>query len=90
MLPNVELTLLVGRYAQVRNLGAAAGKSVVEAFRIADLADGGEILVSEDTRNALPADADVEFDAGRDVELKGLKGVRHVYGVKWSINRHIK
>ena len=33
MLPNVELTLLVGRYAQVHNLGAAAGKSVVETVR---------------------------------------------------------
>ncbi len=33
MLPNVALTLLVGRYAQVHYLGRAAGKSVVETVR---------------------------------------------------------
>jgi len=33
MLPNVALTLLVGRYAQAHYLGRAAGKSVVEAVR---------------------------------------------------------
>ena len=32
-LPNVALTLLVGRYAQVQYLGRAAGKSVVETVR---------------------------------------------------------
>ncbi len=33
MLPNVALTLLVGRYAQAYYLGRAAGKSVVETVR---------------------------------------------------------
>ena len=33
MLPNVALTLLVGRYAQAHYLGRAAGKSVVETVR---------------------------------------------------------
>ncbi len=32
-LPNIELTLLVGRYAQAQYLGRASGKSVVEAVR---------------------------------------------------------
>ena len=32
-LPNIALTLLVGRYAQVHYLGRAAGKSVVETVR---------------------------------------------------------
>ena len=32
-LPNIALTLLVGRYAQVQYLGRAAGKSVVETVR---------------------------------------------------------
>ena len=33
MLPDVALTLLVGRYAQTQYLGRAAGKSVVETVR---------------------------------------------------------
>lgn len=58
------------------------GRNVVMAARIADLACGGEILVSEPVRNALDGAADVDFAAPQDVELKGLRGTHAVCAVR--------
>ncbi len=59
------------------------GRNVAMAARVAGAADGGEILVSESVRNAChdSADADVSFDDGRDVELKGFSGSHRLYSV---------
>lgn len=48
------------------------GRNVAMAARVAAQADGGEILVSEDTRARLTED--VDLTALDDVELKGLDG----------------
>ncbi|MET0900789.1 MAG: adenylate/guanylate cyclase domain-containing protein [Mycobacterium sp.] len=51
------------------------GLDVAMAARVADQADGGEILVSEPVRDAVVGLEDLEFGAPREVELKGLRGV---------------
>jgi len=56
------------------------GRNVAMAARVAALADGGEILVSEVVRDAV-SDEDIAFDDGRDVELKGFSGSHRLYAV---------
>ena len=57
------------------------GRNVAMAARVAGQADGGEILVSEVVRDAVIDHDDVEFDEGRDVELKGFSGSHRLYAV---------
>jgi class 3 adenylate cyclase len=56
------------------------GRNVAMAARVAAQADGGEILVSEVVRDAL-TDADIAFDEGREVQLKGFSGSHRLYAV---------
>jgi class 3 adenylate cyclase len=67
------------------------GKNVILAARIAAQADGGEILVSEQMRTAAhdpggagPAGTALQFDGGRELELKGLEGTHTVYRSHWE------
>src|SRR5262249_26294803 len=57
------------------------GKNVILAARIAAEATGGEILVSEELREAAASDNGdgLRFDEGRELELKGLAGRHRVY-----------
>ena len=54
------------------------GKNVILAARIAAQAMGGEILVSEQMREAAEG-TELHFDAGRELELKGLAGTHRVF-----------
>jgi len=58
------------------------GRSVVFASRITGEASGGEILVSALLRELTESAGDVQFDAGREVVLKGLTGTHHVFPVR--------
>ena len=60
------------------------GKSVVHAFRVADLAAGGEILISSLTKELVQTAGDLEFDEGREVELKGISERQRVFQVGWQ------
>lgn len=60
------------------------GKAVIIAARIGAQARGGEILVSSTIRELTESAGDVQFDAGRDVALKGLTGVHRLYSVVWQ------
>jgi DNA-binding NarL/FixJ family response regulator/class 3 adenylate cyclase len=64
------------------------GRTVVKAARIADLAHGGEILVSGIVRELAQADEDLEeeiwFEDSREVELRGLRGRHLVLSAKWD------
>jgi DNA-binding NarL/FixJ family response regulator len=64
------------------------GRTVVKAARIADLARGGEILVSSVVRELAQADEDLDqelwFDDTREVELRGLRGRHLVMAAKWA------
>jgi adenylate cyclase len=57
------------------------GRNVAMAARIAALADGGEILVSDAVRVAVAELADITFDSPREVELKGIVGTQTVFPV---------
>ncbi len=57
------------------------GRNVAMAARVAGLAGGGEILVSEPVYDALDRLAGIRFGPPREVELKGLQGTYAVYAV---------
>lgn len=58
------------------------GLDVATAARIADLADGGEILVSDAVRSELGDTDGIRFGASRDVDLKGVPGATTVHLVE--------
>jgi class 3 adenylate cyclase len=60
------------------------GRNVIFAARIADEADGGEILVSSLVKELTESGGDFEFENGREVALKGLSGTGKVYSVSWG------
>jgi class 3 adenylate cyclase len=62
------------------------GKNVILAARIAAQAVGGEILVSEEMREAASGgNGDgLLFDDGRELELKGLAGSHRVFRAGWA------
>jgi class 3 adenylate cyclase len=60
------------------------GKTVIQAFRIADLAKGAEILASSLTVELLRNAGDLRFSAEREVELKGLEGRHRVCSLDWN------
>jgi class 3 adenylate cyclase len=59
------------------------GRTVIQAFRIADLAQGGEVLVSSELTERVQGEAGLRFDAGREVELKGISGTHRVFALEW-------
>lgn len=57
---------------------------MVLASRIADEAQGGEILVSSLLKELTESAGDIRFGEGREVELKGLSGGQRVFVVAWE------
>ncbi|WP_416276418.1 adenylate/guanylate cyclase domain-containing protein [Mycolicibacterium sp. J2] len=57
------------------------GRNVAMAARVAGLAAGGEVLISEPVHQAVQGLPGVGFGPPRDVELKGLQGRHAVYPV---------
>jgi class 3 adenylate cyclase len=68
----------------IRDADKFFGKTVIQAFRIADLANGGEILVSALLKQLIESAGDLRFDDGREVELKGISGTQRVFSVNWE------
>lgn len=58
--------------------GDLFGRDVAHAARVAALASGGQVLVSDEVRQATE-DPDIEFSEAQRVELKGLSGERVVW-----------
>jgi class 3 adenylate cyclase len=59
------------------------GKTVIQAFRVADLATADEILVSEDVRQITQGLSDLRFANERKVQLKGISGEHMICQVEW-------
>jgi class 3 adenylate cyclase len=59
------------------------GRTVIQAFRIADLAAGEEILTSSLTAELIRSAGDLRLGGEREVELKGLEGRHRVYALDW-------
>jgi class 3 adenylate cyclase len=79
----VRIGIHMGR--SVRRGEDLFGRNVAMAARVAAQAVGGEILVSQPVRDALrdcPDCQDIEFDEGRDVELKGFSGSYRLFAVE--------
>ena len=68
--------------------GDLAGRSMVKAARLGDLARGGEILASSVVAELAGGDGeigdDVWFDDTREVELRGLRGQHGIVTVRWD------
>jgi class 3 adenylate cyclase len=60
------------------------GRNVAHAARVAALAEGGEILVSETVSDALADSTDIVLTEPREVRLKGLAGEHVVSAVEWA------
>ena len=63
--------------------GDLFGRHVNKAARVANLAGGGQILVSGTVREIAAGNRDLEFGNGVEVELKGLDGTHVVHEVFW-------
>lgn len=63
--------------------GDLFGQHVVVAARVANLAEGGEILVSSPTREIVASHGDVVFGAPRSVMLEGI-GDAVVHPIDWA------
>jgi len=60
------------------------GRHVNLAARIADQADGGEVLVSALTCDLLSGADDIVFGESRDIRLKGVAEAQTVVSVEWQ------
>ena len=58
------------------------GRNVAMAARVAAMADGGEILVTDEIVDALADSTDIRFDEDNRVELKGLPGDHRLWTVE--------
>ncbi len=63
--------------------GDLFGKHIIVAARIANLAEGGEILASHVVQEITSNRGDLEFGEGRMVALKGIDGTYEVFPVSW-------
>ena len=54
---------------------------MILAARIAQQANGGEILVSSVLKDLCDLSGDFRFEQGRDIYVKGLSETRRVYSV---------
>ncbi len=63
--------------------GDMFGRHVNKAARIANLAVGGQILVSATVREIASGDREYEFGPPSEVELKGLDGPHVIHDVLW-------
>ena len=84
--PDAPLRLRVGLHTgEIVDMdGDVLGQNVIVAVRIADSARPGEIVVSGLTRDLTVSGGDIAFDAGAEVELKGLSQPWRVHRVVWS------
>jgi class 3 adenylate cyclase len=68
----------------IKEEGDFYGRSVTLAARIADEADGGEILASSLVRELAASGGDIPFEEAGEVRLKGLRGTQRIYRVPWE------
>ena len=57
------------------------GRNVIVASRIAAQAAGGEVLVSGLVKELTAGASELRFDAGRDLQLKGLEEPQKVFAL---------
>ena len=68
----------------IHEAGDFYGKHVILASRIAEKAQGGEILVSSLLKELTETASDIAFGDEQYVEFKGLSGSHRVFQVRWQ------
>jgi class 3 adenylate cyclase len=83
--PETPVQIRIGLHTGevVREDGDLFGRNVILAARIAAEATGGEILVSSLVKELTDSGGDLNFDDGREVELRGLTKPYRLYTVDW-------
>ena len=84
--PEYPVRVRIGLHAGevVREADDFYGRNGILASRIADQANGGQILVSSLLKELTESSGDLEFGTGHDVKLKGLTGTTRIYPVIWD------
>ncbi len=84
--PEYPVRVPIGLHAGevVREADDFFGRNVILASRIADQANGGQILVSSLLKELTESAGDLEFGTGHDVKLKGLTGTTRIYPLIWD------
>jgi len=75
--PDPPIRVRIGAHTgeALKDADRCFGKTVIQAYRTADQAEPGEIMVSAVTKELVDdGTGGFRFDAGRDAELKGLSG----------------
>lgn len=85
--PDTSVRIRIGLHtgeAIVDDEGDLFGKHIIIAARVANLADGGQILASSIVRDITSSRGDIEFGEAQEVELKGIEGLHRVHTVVWK------
>jgi class 3 adenylate cyclase len=84
--PKDALRVRIGMHTgeAIEEDGDMVGKPVVLAARIANQANGGEILVSSLVREIVESRGDLAFGPAREVVLKGLVGEYLLHPLLWT------
>ncbi|MEM7437888.1 MAG: adenylate/guanylate cyclase domain-containing protein, partial [Myxococcota bacterium] len=82
--PSEPIRIRIGLHCgeAIRDKDKFFGRTVIHAFRIADLAARDEILVSGDVQSS-SADRGFQFADAREVTLKGFSGTHPICRVEW-------
>ncbi len=83
--PEEPIRLRIGLHTgqAIRDADKFFGKTVIQAFRIADLAAADEILISEDVRDQVEGAGNLRFRSERMAQLKGISGEHRLVVVDW-------
>jgi class 3 adenylate cyclase len=83
--PEEPIRLRIGLHTgqAIRDVDKFFGKTVIQAFRISDLAVADELLISEDVRHRVEGAGNLSFSGERDVTLKGISGEHRLVTVGW-------
>jgi len=84
--PDNEIRIRIGIHTGevIMNEGDLFGLHVHMAARVANEAEGGEILVSSLVRQIIEPRGDIEFGETRTAELKGITGVHELSQIIWN------
>jgi class 3 adenylate cyclase len=83
--PDTSLAVRVGLHTGevIEDDGDYVGRNVILAARLAAEAEGGEILASGLVKELTDSAGDLAYDAGRDLDLRGLSRPWRVHRVIW-------
>ncbi len=83
--PEEPIRLRIGLHTgqAIRDVDKFFGKTVIQAFRISDLAAADEILISEDIRQKVEGAGNLSFQDEQVVTLKGISGEHRLVAVDW-------